>query len=616
MFRPPFGIPKRVAKLVNDGRLRPNKQKIVQLRKERSWSQRDLIAEAERVLQGIETGSPKDVRKREELGDLFATPITLRTLQNIEAGKRCYLSTLQTLAVLFDRPIEELVPTDGAPIAPDAYSRRSKGIPAVSLVRDALWLNETAEFNKAILEQGGDECRLLIAAAFCDPHSFSWPFVLRITDMKREQGETARTRLAVAKLLEPARTVWRRIDLECQDRRLDQDRQRFRLPSVVRQLMRAKTIRTDLVQRAHAEALECIFREWEIGPKKSLECIECLPEVPLAVRFLWESSYPARERALRLGHWGYRCAYLAGEHELALRIEKQNAQLGRRRTDKLSLYMLQRSYGNQASIEYERGQLKHALLLFKKKAKLCKKLTNDGGLQADELQASLGNQATIFKDWGRFSTAMTLLECQEKLCRKTGTGHCNKNGLQACYGNQALLLEAQARKFDAQGRLTEAEEYRARALDCLVTQEKICEELNDENNLQLCKGNQAWMLITKGGKAQLRKAKKLLDFQERLCKKIGNVDSLQVCYGNRAEIKLIEAKYEDARLLLWKQQAIIRKLRKPLAMAHFYWKWAKLASLESNDAKRRRKLEKVLAIFRKLKMPLEIDALEAELKTA
>ena len=70
------------------------------------------------------------------------------------------------------------------------------------------------------------------------------------------------------------------------------------------------------------------------------------------------------------------------------------------------------------------------MALHKKQEALCVKLGNKDGLQA-----CYGNQALILKAWGKLDEAMALHKKQEALCVKLG----NKDGL-ACYGNQALIL--------------------------------------------------------------------------------------------------------------------------------------------------------------------------------
>ncbi|MGC2694700.1 MAG: NB-ARC domain-containing protein, partial [Candidatus Angelobacter sp.] len=54
------------------------------------------------------------------------------------------------------------------------------------------------------------------------------------------------------------------------------------------------------------------------------------------------------------------------------------------------------------------------------------------------LQASYGNQALILKAWGKLEEAMVLHKKQEAICLELGS----KDGLQICYGNQALILKA------------------------------------------------------------------------------------------------------------------------------------------------------------------------------
>ena len=55
----------------------------------------------------------------------------------------------------------------------------------------------------------------------------------------------------------------------------------------------------------------------------------------------------------------------------------------------------------------------------------------------DGLQASYGNQALILKAWGRLEEALALHKKEEAICLELG----NKDGLRS-YGNQALILKA------------------------------------------------------------------------------------------------------------------------------------------------------------------------------
>ena len=70
------------------------------------------------------------------------------------------------------------------------------------------------------------------------------------------------------------------------------------------------------------------------------------------------------------------------------------------------------------------------MALHKKQEALCVELGNKDGLQA-----CYGNQALILKAWGKLDEAMALHKKQEALCVKLG----NKSGLGYCYRNWGLL---------------------------------------------------------------------------------------------------------------------------------------------------------------------------------
>ena len=73
------------------------------------------------------------------------------------------------------------------------------------------------------------------------------------------------------------------------------------------------------------------------------------------------------------------------------------------------------------------------MALLKKQEALCQELGNKNGLQI-----CYGNQALILKTWGRLDEALALLVEQEALCRELA----NKTGLGYCYWNWGLLARA------------------------------------------------------------------------------------------------------------------------------------------------------------------------------
>jgi tetratricopeptide (TPR) repeat protein len=103
---------------------------------------------------------------------------------------------------------------------------------------------------------------------------------------------------------------------------------------------------------------------------------------------------------------------------------------------------------------------------------LCLELGNKDGLQA-----SYGNQAVILQASGRLEEAMALQKKQEALCRELG----NKDGLQASYGNQALIVKAW-------GWLEEA-------LELHKKKEALCIEVGNRSSLAYCYWN--WGLLAR-----------------------------------------------------------------------------------------------------------------------
>jgi hypothetical protein len=77
------------------------------------------------------------------------------------------------------------------------------------------------------------------------------------------------------------------------------------------------------------------------------------------------------------------------------------------------------------------GELDLTFRIVKHRETLCLELGNKRGLQA-----SYGNQALILKAWGRLEEAMALHEKEEAMCLELG----NEDSLQRSYGNQAMIL--------------------------------------------------------------------------------------------------------------------------------------------------------------------------------
>ena len=70
----------------------------------------------------------------------------------------------------------------------------------------------------------------------------------------------------------------------------------------------------------------------------------------------------------------------------------------------------------------------------------------------DGLQASYGNQALILKAWGRPEEALALHKKQEAICLELG----NKGGLAYCYSNWGLLERALGNSEGEQAKLSAA----------------------------------------------------------------------------------------------------------------------------------------------------------------
>jgi hypothetical protein len=80
------------------------------------------------------------------------------------------------------------------------------------------------------------------------------------------------------------------------------------------------------------------------------------------------------------------------------------------------------------------GELEIALRILQRNDALCLKLGNKEGLQA-----SYGNQALILSAWGQLEEAMALLKKKEALCLELG----NRGSLAYCHWNFGLLAREQ-----------------------------------------------------------------------------------------------------------------------------------------------------------------------------
>ncbi len=333
----------------------------------------------------------------------------------------------------------------------------------------------------AIESQGPEESRLLLAASVCSQEGFWLPLVLSIAGLNSTAGGLARNHLVNARLL----------------RVLEQDRQRFGLHALLREQLHTDPA-MDEFRRKHAEEVEKLFEQWETRWR---ECRECLPEVLQASEFLWNEN---RSRHAKLSFWGYACAKRIGELAMALQIEQQNEQRWSSVVGKEGKDGLQRSYGNQALILTDWGQLEEAVDLHKKEEAICEELGDKNGLQA-----SYGNQAGVLLRWERYEEALTLYKKQETICEELGS----KDSLQRSYGGQALILRRR-------GHLEEA-------LALHKKEQAICEELGNKNDLRRSYGNQALVLREWG---RLEEALALHKKEEAICLELGNKPDLGYCY--------------------------------------------------------------------------------------
>ena len=155
------------------------------------------------------------------------------------------------------------------------------------------------------------------------------------------------------------------------------------------------------------------------------------------------------------------------------------------------------------------------------------------------LQASYGNQAVILKAWGKLEEAMALHKREEAIGEELG----DREGLGRSYGNQAVILKAWGKLEDAMA-LHKREEV-------------LCEELGDRAGLQASYGNQALILQDWG---KLEEAMALLNRQEAICEELGDREGLQASYGNQALILRDWGKLEEAMALCKREEAICREL--------------------------------------------------------
>jgi Domain of unknown function (DUF4062)/NACHT domain/MalT-like TPR region len=158
----------------------------------------------------------------------------------------------------------------------------------------------------------------------------------------------------------------------------------------------------------------------------------------------------------------------------------------------------------------------------------------------ENLQACLGNQALILSARGELEEAMRLHKEEERICRELR----KKDGLQRSLGNQAVILQKE-------GELEEA-------MRLHKEEEGICRELGDRHGLSFSLGNQALILAKKG---EFDEVARLLREEERICRELGNRDGLSRSFGNQAVVVRASGGLDDEAMRLYKaQERICREL--------------------------------------------------------
>ncbi len=161
------------------------------------------------------------------------------------------------------------------------------------------------------------------------------------------------------------------------------------------------------------------------------------------------------------------------------------------------------------------------------------------------LQACLGNQAVILRATGDLDGAMRLLEEQEAICRRLN----DPEGLSRSLDNQAMIL------MDI-GDLDGAMRLHKEA-------EAICRRLNDPAGLSRSLGGQALILRATG---DLDGAMRLLKEAEAICRRLNHPDGLYRSLGNQALILMDIGDLDGAMRLLKEQEAICRRLNDPAGL--------------------------------------------------
>ena len=146
--------------------------------------------------------------------------------------------------------------------------------------------------------------------------------------------------------------------------------------------------------------------------------------------------------------------------------------------------------------------------------------------------------------------------------------------------------------------------------EILKWQEAICIELGNKDGLQACYGNQALILKAWG---KLQEAMDLHKKKEAICIELRNKDSLQRSYGNQALILQAWGKLQEAMDLHKKEEAICIELGNQSGLAYCHWSTVGLYGAKGDVQLQRQYLERALKIFENLKMPRETEAVEKEI---
>jgi hypothetical protein len=155
------------------------------------------------------------------------------------------------------------------------------------------------------------------------------------------------------------------------------------------------------------------------------------------------------------------------------------------------------------------------------------------------LQACLGNQAVILRARGDLDGAMALLKEVERIMRELG----NKDGLQISLGHQAVILQVRG---DLAGAMALHKE-----------EERICRELGNKDGLSASLGNQALILQ---GRGDLDGAMALHKEQERICRELGNKGGLMHTLNNQAVILKHRGDLDGAMALHKQGERLCREL--------------------------------------------------------